>query len=189
MCKFRHLFAAICAVLYMSLAQATPLVSFDLLPANGAQSGLAGTSVGWGYSITNRSNEYLVTTAINSDPFTHGSPLSLFDFPVIAPNSTVTETFITDDSGLFQLTWDADAPGDFVNAGLFELSASFFDNDPNAGGNFLVAAEDTFAPYSATVTVASSPPTPANLPLPPTLPLLLLGWATLASTHRFGRDK
>lgn len=32
----------------------------------------------------------------NSAPFTHGSPLSLSAFPVIAPNSTVTETFIMD---------------------------------------------------------------------------------------------
>lgn len=158
MSNLRYIFAACCAALYLNLAQAAPLFSFSLLPADGALSGPARTSIGWGYSITNRSSDYLVPTAINSDLFTHGTPLALFDFPVVAPNSTATEAFALDSSGLFQLTWDTTAPSGFVNAGLFELSVSIYDSDPMAAGNLLFTSNDIFTPYSATVAAAPTPP-------------------------------
>jgi hypothetical protein len=189
MSKLRNISAACCAALYLNLAQAAPLFSFSLLPADGAQSGPAGTSIGWGYSITNRSSDYMVPTAINSDPFIHGTPLALFDFPVIAPNSTVTEAFALDSSGLFQLNWDTTAPSGFVNAGLFELSVSIYDNDPMAAGNLLFTTNDIYTPYSAIVAAAPAPPGPTNIPLPSTLTLLVMGGTMAAWTRNFQRKK
>jgi hypothetical protein len=41
--------------------------SFSLIPANGTVAGPPGSTVGWGYSITDQSNQYwLVTVALNA---------------------------------------------------------------------------------------------------------------------------
>ncbi len=164
-------------------ARATPLYTFNLVPLNGMVSGAPGTTVGWGYSITNNSTDYLVTTAINSDIFANGMPFALFDFPAIAPNNTVTEAFVANISGLYQLTWDNNAPVGLSNAGLFVLSADFYSGDPLAGGTFLSSADDTFAAYSATVMTPSSVPEPSSFALL-SLGLALAAWFALRPGYK-----
>lgn len=110
----------VCASVMASTAHADTLV-FNVSPSNGDISGAPGTTIGWGYSITNNSSNYLVTTAINADVFQYSMPLAIFDFPVVAPGSTATEGFAIDSSGLFQLSLDVDIPLGFVNSGLFFL--------------------------------------------------------------------
>jgi hypothetical protein len=110
--------------------------------------------VSWGYSLTNTdSSNWFATTNLNSDSFANGTPTLLFDFPILAPSTTVTEAFDPVNSiGLFELQWDVSAPIGFVNSGNFTLSGEWWDGDPLNGGNFIAAAPDIALPYSATVT-------------------------------------
>jgi hypothetical protein len=163
---------ALAALLYSTApAQGSPIV-FSLLPANGAISGAAGSTIGWGYSITNNDPTlWLEISGLSADPFQHATAdASPFDFPILAPLATWTvqynpATF----AGLFQITWDPTAPAGFTNTGFFTLSGNFFDADPLAGGNFVDFAADQVAAYSATVTAA--------VPEPGTLTLLSAGLA------------
>lgn len=136
--------------------------TFSLIPPSGAVAGPPGSTVGWGYRITNTSpSDWLVTTALNSDPFLYGTPNVLFDFPDLGPGDTATVLFDAGmATGLFELTWDFNAPLGFVNSGSFVLSAEFWTGDPLSGGQFLMNAPDTYAAYTARVT-----PEPATLVL------------------------
>lgn len=140
-------------------------ITFGVLPTDGNVSGPASSLVGWGYSITNQSDtDWFLATNLNSDSFSDGTPNLLFDFPEVAPSSTVTEAFDSVNGiGLYELQWDPSAPVGFVNSGNFTLSGQWYDGDPFNGGNFIADANDTLSPYSATVTGSSSVPEPSGL--------------------------
>ena len=142
--------------------------TFDVLPVGGAVSGPPGCTIGWGYTLSNPSaTNWLVLTGISADLFSHGTPdSSPFDFPILAPLATASVPYnATTLSGLFQLTWDSTAPVGFVNVGLFTVSGEWWDSDPLAGGQLLVAAADQFATYSASVTPSAVVPEPSTLAL------------------------
>lgn len=135
----------------------------SLVPSSGMIAGPAGSTIGWGYSITNQSaTNWLVLTGLSADPFLNATPDAFyFDFPIIAPGATVTVVFdATTFTGLFGLTWDVTAPVGFTNSGIFILSGEFWENDPFLGGNFVSLGLDQSAAYSATVTPV---PEPASL--------------------------
>ncbi len=144
--------------------------TFGPLPTSGAISGVPGSTIGWGYTITNQSaTNWLVLSGLSADPFQNGTPFSVFDFPILGPGATVTLPFdATNVLGLYALTWDPTAPIGFVNSGTFLLNAEWWDNDPLAGGNFVSFGIDQSAPYSATV-----------VPEPGTLLLVASGLAGL----------
>jgi hypothetical protein len=154
-------------VAYLALPLAAETVSFTLLPANGNVSGPAGSTVGWGYQLTNNgSTDWFVPTDLNTDSsFSDGTPTLLFDFPDLAPNTTAMETFDpVNGIGLYQFTWDPSAPGGSVNSGNFVLSGEWWDGDPLNGGNFIADAIDISAAYTASVnTGTSSSPEPSSL--------------------------
>jgi hypothetical protein len=159
--------------------------TLGLLPPSGAISGPAGATIGWGYTITNLSNtQWLVLSGISADPFQHATPNAIFNFPIVAPGTTVTLAFDPNNLlGLFALTWDTTAPFGFTNSGTFIVNGEWWDGDPFVGGNFLSFAPDGTAAYSATVV-----PEPGSL-------LLLGGGAGLllarkrkmAARHRYTR--
>lgn len=139
--------------------------TLDLLPASGNVAGPAGSAVGWGYTITNLDSlNWLVLGGLTSDPFANGTPTLLFDFPIVAPGGTASVAY-DGVTGLMELLWDVGAPMGFVNSGLFTASADWYDGDPFGGGNFLGAALDKNAAYSATVTVVPEPTTAVLLGL------------------------
>ena len=114
-----------------------------------------------GVSVTNGSEYWLELTGIGADSFGHAvADASPFDYAILAPGVTHSLAF---DAvallGLYQLTWDALAPAGFTNAGLFVLSAAFWDGDPFAGGAFVAAAPALSAPYSASVNAVPEPGT------------------------------
>jgi PEP-CTERM motif len=165
--------------------------SFTLgtLPSDGKIAGLAGSTIGWGYTITNNSaSDWLVTDAVNADAFLNlnGLPNVLFDFPIVAPLATVSVPYDSIGGlGLYEITWDAAAPAGFVNSGTFTLTGEWWDNNPFNGGNPIDApTEDESAAYSATVSPAVS-----SVPEPSTLALLCIGLAMIAfrSRKRLGR--
>jgi hypothetical protein len=156
-----------------SAAYADPF-TFDTLPGSGDVAGPAGSTVGWGYSITNTSlTNWLVLSSVNAGTFLMGTPGALFDFPIVAPGTTATVAFdALAGLGLYQLTWDPTAPAGFVNSGTFVLSAEWWSGDPTAGGSFLAAADDQSAPYTATVTAVA-------VSVPSTLLLMAGGLAAM----------
>ena len=157
--------ALLCIALLASATASADIYSFTVLPNDVA--GTAGSTVGWGYTISNQSlTSWLVITTLNAGAFDHGTPNSLFDFPDIAPGASVTVGFDAAGlAGIYELTWDTSAPAGFVNSGFFDLSAQWWDGDPLAGGNFLSSALDESAAYSATVLGPASVPEPLTAPL------------------------
>ena len=155
--------------------------TFDLLPTNGMVAGPPGSTVGWGYSITNQSTtDWLVTTALNSDPFLFGTSTLLFDFPDLAPGTTAIEPFdVTAGTGVYQLIWDPTAPLEFANFGTFTLSAEWWTGDPLNGGVFLQDALDTAQAYFASVSETSAVPEPSTIVLVSSIFMLI--------SYRFGK--
>ena len=166
------IFLSVVAVLTGSAYADSLTFTFETLPADGAISGAPGSTIGWGYTITNLDpTNWLETTALNADLFQQATPNAfLFDLPIIAPGATVTESYTPGLSGLYELTWDVTAPGGFVNSGSFILSGDWYDGDPLSGGAFLDSAIDQSTPYSATVS-------PGLVPVPEPATSLLLALA------------
>lgn len=148
--------------------------TFATLPANGIITGAAGSTIGWGYSLTNLSStNWLMITALNAGSFLMGTPdASIFDFPILAPSGTLTVTFVPGLSGLFQFSWDTGAPNGFENSGIFVLSGELWDGDPFGGGAFAKLAADQSSSYTARVSSTS-------VPEPSILTLLALGAASV----------
>lgn len=144
------------------------LYEFSLLPGGGVISGPPGATIGWGFTLTNNDPlRWLVPSALNVDGFANGTPLDLFEFPILAPLTTLSVAF-DGARGLYQLTWPSNAVDGAVDAGNFVLSADWYDSDPLAGGVFLENAGDITAAYAA---VATDVPEPSSW----TLALLGLG--------------
>jgi len=171
------------------LSWASPVsadILFTTIPADGNVFGPPGSLVGWGYSITNTdTSDWFVSTDLNSDSFSNGTPTLLFDFPDLAPGTTVTEAFDPVNSiGLFELQWDPSAPIGTVNSGNFILSGEWWDGDPLNGGNFISDALDTSAAYAATATGSVSTPEPGGFPLLVAGFAIMIGWRMVRSLRR-----
>lgn len=144
---------------------AADIYKFALLPADGIISGSAGSTIGWGYSLTNESStEWLVTTGLSSDPFIASQSAPLFDFPDLAPGAQIVRTFgLQAFTGLWALKWDNNAPDDLANFGTFRLDAEWWSGDPNSTGLYLTDAPETQVDYYAFV--EESVPEPSSLVL------------------------
>jgi hypothetical protein len=161
-------------------ARAENTFTFTTLPDPGDVSGTAGSTVGWGYSITNNSlTDALDLTGIDSTLYlaTDGVPdASIFDFPVLAPNTTVTEDYDPMGFfGLFQFTWNPDVPVGTTETGYFTLYGAFCDPsvDMFCGDDGGTVLSTNFATADYTATVSSSVGTPVSEPS--SLLLLLSG--------------
>ncbi len=173
MCTWRVLIGGIGLVvaLWATPARAIPDWTFTTLPLDGVISGEAGSTIGWGYSISNLDEtNWLVLSTLDSDVFAFGTPdASVFDYPILAPGASVSAPY---DGlvGLYQMTWDVDAPVGFLNTGLFTVGADWYDGDPFGGGLFLDTAGQRSTPYVAAVTGL-----PTAVPEPSTFLLVASG--------------
>jgi hypothetical protein len=174
--------AAVLLVLLGSASAFADDISLALIPATGDVSGPAGSTVGWGYTLSNNTSNWLVTMSLSADVFQDGMPDTFFDFPALAPDASVTVDFVAGVSGLYQLTWDTTAPVGFVNSGTFVLSSDYYNGDPTMGGMDIGPAPDLMAAYSATVSGSTTPEPSAALLLSGGL-LLLWGLNLFANDH------
>jgi hypothetical protein len=178
---------ALLSSLSLNASADTLAYTFGTVPSDGSISGPSGSTIGWGYTITNESGtDWLVTSGLNAGLFADGTPDgSYFDFPVVPPDSTVTVGFDQSTvAGLYGLTWDVDAPPGFVNSGDFTLSAQWWNGDPSTTGAFVEDASDESAAYSASVVNPAS-----SVPEPSPLALLLVGLITTAAFRIKKLDK
>jgi len=163
-------------ILFAATTYADPF-TFSTIPAGGNLSAAAGSTVGWGYSVTNnRLDQWLVFNTVNTDTgFANGiADASVFNSPVVAPNSTLMQAY-DGISGLYQFTWDAGTPAGFSNSGNFVLSAEWWSGDPFdefTPSEFLESIPDFNVPYAVTVP-ASCQCTP--VPESSSLQMLALG--------------
>jgi hypothetical protein len=174
----RRYFFGVCLALGLPLTTCpgrADSLTFTVIPPD--VSGPAGTTVGWGFSITNTStSDYLDISGIDSDLFaaTDGIPdASIFLFPNLAPGQTGTQHYDpADQLGLFQFTWNSGLPVGTKESGQFQLLGAFCDptvdqfcaEDDSVSSVVLAAAD-----YSATV----SPSGVATVPEPGSVGLLL----------------
>lgn len=142
-------------------------LTFTLIPPD--VSGPAGTTVGWGFTITNTSTsgDYLDISGIDSDLFSSsdGTPdASIFAFPNLAPGQSATQAYDpVDGLGLFQFTWNAGLAVGTTESGEFRLFGAFCDPTVDQ-----FCAEDDSVPsvvlatadYTATVSAAAGTPVP-----------------------------
>jgi len=161
--------------------------TFATLPASGDITGPAGSTIGWGYTLTNNSaTDWLNTIGINADLLSHAFANALFDFPILAPGTTVSVPYDgLNGFGLYELTWDPDAPPRFVNTGNFDLTVEWWDGDPLGGGNLLQSDVHSLAPYSATVEATNT----NAVSEPSTLLSLATGLGALFCLHWERRKK
>jgi hypothetical protein len=162
----RRTLEATCFLSCLSLPLAADSITFNLIPPDGKITGVAGSTVGWGYSITNESAfDRFVSTDLNPDSsFVDGTPFSVFDFPNLAPGASAVELFDpVNFIGLYTFTWDPTAPGADINSGNFLLSGQWRDGDPLNGGNFIADAIDTSAAYTVSLSNSNPAPEPASV--------------------------
>ena len=138
-----------------------------LIPLPGISiSGTPGSTIGWGYSLSNDSStDWYVPLTFSAPAFADGTPFVLFDYPAVAPLDTVTETYNPGTKGLLEL---AIFPGASIGAqdtGTAILSGNYYSDNPFTNPNAVIvaAAPDTTASISATVTSPSTVPEPATV--------------------------
>jgi PEP-CTERM motif len=168
-------------------------LTFTVTPTD--VSGPAGTTVGWGFSISNTSTtDYLDISGIDSDLFAaaDGTPdASIFLFPNLAPGQTATQAYDpVAGLGLFQFTWNPGVATGTMESGQFRLMGAFCDPSVDQ-----FCAEDVSVAsvvlatgaYTATV----SPGSTTAVPEPSSFLLLLSGlcgiglWTSSRRRHEY----
>ncbi|HKW99166.1 MAG TPA: PEP-CTERM sorting domain-containing protein [Bryobacteraceae bacterium] len=180
-CYFFGVCVALGLLLITSPSRADSL-TFKVIPPD--VSGPAGTTVGWGFSITNAitSADFLDISGIDSNLFSsaNGTPdASIFPFPNLAPGDTATQLYDpVGQLGLFQFKWNSGLSVGTTESGQFRLLGAFCDPAVDqfcAEDNTVASAVLASVGYSATV----SPSGVAAVPEPSSVGLLLAGIGSL----------
>ena len=138
--------------------------SIDFTAVASAPVSAPGTTVGWSYSITNNTSNILVAMGLDAGNFDPNSGVidtgSLFDFPIIAPDSTVSQPYDPINfTGLAQFTWSVTAPPGTVESGQFFLD--LYTSDAN--GDPLAFFGTFSAPFSISTPNIIPAPEPGSL--------------------------
>ncbi len=163
------------AFLVAGVSAQAALIDFSTSPADGIVQGPAGSTLGWGYTITNNSSYDLLLYLIDTSVSANGVPDTfVFDYPYLAAGATATVDYAPGVSGLFEFTWNPGVADGTTETGFVNLTGDLLDVDFN-----LVETVVLTASYTAIVTPAST-----AVPEPGTLILLGSGLAALAGLRR-----
>jgi hypothetical protein len=132
--------------------------------------GTPGSTIGWGYSITDNSTTDDLEPFSLSLPAFPGNldPNAIFDYPVIAPGQTVTETFSTTalngpctalPCGLYDVFIPLGTAPETVS-GIFTIQSEYINAATGADDG---AAPNMTGPYSLAVIAGTTTPEPGTL--------------------------
>lgn len=180
----------LCTLTAASLA-AAPLLTLN--PADGAISGPAGSTRGWGFSLTSDSSRWLTVIGslllTESDPGVGfyvdsigalGGPLNF----VLPPNDPTWQLNFdaATGEGVGSFTFDPNAPVGAVNSGILRIIVEAYAVDPAVCGGACLDETLTFdVNYSATVTADPGP----DVPEPATILLTGLSFAIAGLLRKF----
>jgi len=158
-------------------------ITLSTLPPSGAVSGTPGSTVGWGYTLTNNSAaNFFISESVDSSLVLSANgtaDASVFDLPTLAPLQTVSLGYDPLNLlGLFQFTWNTNVSVGTKETGNFMVFGQFC-SDPaklSTCGDVVHGS----ASFSATVT---SPV--AGVPEPSTILFLATGIAALGLRRRY----
>ncbi len=156
---------SVVALLVLSTTLSAQALVLDLSPANGGVNGYAGATVGWGYTVTNDSSDWVVLTASDFSPLpSWGSYEDFFltnltKYVQLAPagnsGDSWTESFNAQaQTGVGSFYIDNQANIGATATGNITVSYDRYDGDPSNGGNQIGAYT---VPVAASVTVDAVP--------------------------------
>jgi hypothetical protein len=187
MMRLKHVWLSLGAgvfLLTMGAAAHADSITLSTLPSSGAVSGIPGSTVGWGYALTNNSaSNFFISETVDSSlalSVNGTADASVFDLPTLAPLQTVSLAYDPLNLlGLFQFTWNTNVPVGTTETGNFIVYGQFCSDPANLStcGNVVSSSS---ASFTATVT---SPV--AGVPEPSTLLFLAAGIAGLGLRLRY----
>jgi hypothetical protein len=136
MLKRLFLFGSLIGMLFSSTAQAAPTLQLD--PPGGAISGAPGSTVGWGFTLSNTENYLVVTSAAFDTTTTLGTFtdfISAANFFVIGPAPNASTVWAqpfnaTMQLGIGSFTIDPGTPWGSVAGGQIVLTYDLFSRSP-----------------------------------------------------------
>jgi len=164
--------AAIVVLAFYPPVSANPTASLSLDPASGAIAGQPGETIGFGFTLTSNSTDWISVTSsaltFETNPslgtFTdfiglQGGPSPSF---ALAPLASWSEVFDGTSQGIGSYALDSGAIPFSQNTGQIEIAFDIFNADPSQGGT-QIASDIVSAPFSITVEPeVSTVPEPAN---------------------------
>jgi hypothetical protein len=174
-----------------AVARATPMLILD--PANGAVSGTPGSTVGWGFTLTNDSG-YLVPSSVVfcEGAFNSGCAATFgtfwdfaaqYQFNVVG--STLTQTFDNaTQQGIGSFTINANAPTGVTDLGTIYMVYDIFScdiTDVNCNATQTAFSQLLSAPASVNVIASAGAST---VPEPASIGLVVMGLSLLVARMR-----
>lgn len=133
--------ALLVCIFVLATSISAQALTLTLNPVGGSISGVPGSTVGWGYTVTNDSAIDWVTIGGGSNFstletwVTNYQDFTQFNFQVLAPGASFTQVYdallLT---GIGSIDIDSLATPGWVASGTIDFYYNLFNGDPNSGG-------------------------------------------------------